>query len=445
MNITAEPPSSTFDLSKLTPLGNEVRERLQQRIEALADISESTDGLMRRFATPEHRRANTLAAEWMRDAGMRVWEDAMGNLIGRYPADDTTSPAILIGSHLDTVIMAGRFDGMLGVLSGIAVVESLQQEQRQLPVAIEVVAFADEEGVRYQSTYLGSKAITGSFDMTDLERVDKDGISMADALRQFGQDPSQLPAASRSSNDFLAYLEVHIEQGPVLETENEPVGIVTGIAGATRMRVTLHGVAGHAGTVPMRLRHDAMSAAAAGIVAIEGLCMEAENLVGTVGELSVSPGASNVIAGEVSFSIDLRSPQDARRLNAVAAVTAAIREAASERGVEATIETVHDENSVDCSSVLADLAATAIESCAGRPLRIASGAGHDAAEMAKLTPTGMLFVRCLGGVSHNPAEYVTPEDMLAGVEALRRWTLLAAHTDIPFDHNESADSKKARP
>jgi len=397
---------------------NDTNNSVMARIDALAALSESTDGLTRRFATPQHRAANDLAAKWMREAGMTVSEDDIGNVTGRYEAQSSGAPAIMIGSHLDTVVNAGRFDGMLGVLCGIACVEQFNQQQVRLPVAIEVVGFADEEGVRYHSTYLGSKAIAGTFPAANLDLLDADGISMRDALMNFGKQPEKITAAKRDPNDIAAFLEIHIEQGPVLERENLSLGVVSSISGATRMQVSLHGEAGHAGTVPMNLRRDALCAASEAIVAIETACSGHAGLVGTVGTINAMPGASNVIPGEVEFSVDVRAPQDSDRQQAVERIEQEIRQCAAKRNVEAAINIIHNEPSIDCDKAIVDTLSEVVKSHCGSALLLPSGAGHDAAAMAEFTRAGMLFVRCKGGISHNPAESVTTDDADAAVAAL---------------------------
>ena len=408
---------STSDHQPHNPDGT-APDSVMARIEALAALSESADALTRRFATPQHRAANDLAAKWMREAGMTVKEDDIGNVTGRYEAQTAGAPAIMIGSHLDTVVNAGRFDGMLGVLCGIACVEQLKQQQIRLPLAVEVVGFADEEGVRYHSTYLGSKAITGKFPAENLDLLDADGISMRDALMSFGKQPEQIAAASRKPTDIVAFLEIHIEQGPVLERENLPLGVVSSISGATRMRVSLHGEAGHAGTVPMNLRRDALCAAAEAIVAIETACSGQAGLVGTVGSVNAMPGASNVIPGEVEFSVDVRAPADNDRQQAVDRIEQEIRQSAAKRNVEASINIVHNEPSICCDNAIVDALTEVVARHCGSSLLLPSGAGHDAAAMAEFTRAGMLFVRCKGGISHNPAESVTGDDANAAVAAL---------------------------
>lgn len=391
---------------------------IMERIDALAGFSERADGLARRCFTPEHRRANDLVGTWMQGAGMDVHEDAIGNIIGRYEGESKGLPAVMIGSHLDTVVMAGKYDGMLGVLTGIACVEALNRGKKRLPFAIEVAGFADEEGVRFASTYIGSNAVTGAFDMALLERRDADGITLADALKSFGLDPARIGEAARKKDDILAYLEVHIEQGPVLENENLPVGAVSGISGATRQLISIEGDAGHAGTVPMGLRRDALAAAAECMGLVESVAIEAGSVVATIGKISALPGASNVIPGHVEFCIDLRAPAESVRAQALETVRTGFASIAERRGVTLKSETMHTSASTSCDDMLMGAIAASIEACGWRATTMPSGAGHDAVAMACLVPVGMIFVRCEGGISHNPAENITKADAQAGVDVL---------------------------
>ncbi len=391
---------------------------LMQRIAVLEQISESPDFLCRRFATAEHRRANDQVAEWMKAAGLTVQEDQIGNIIGRFEGIENDAPAIMMGSHLDTVVKAGKYDGMLGVLCALAAVEHFAKRGERLPFALEVVGFADEEGVRYHSTYLGSKAITGKLDVAELDRIDGEGISMRNALIQFGKDPEQLHTAKRQASDLRGFIEVHIEQGPVLERENLPVGVVTSIAGATRLAVQLHGEAGHAGTVPMHLRRDTLCAAAESICAIERICKADPELVGTVGRIDADPGASNVIPGHTTFTVDVRSPSDEKRLRAIDEIKHHILNAAASRGVEAQIEQPHAEPSIDCDADISRIMAEAVGNHCTSVQWIPSGAGHDTAAMLEMTPSGMLFVRCKGGISHHPDESIEAEDGAIAIKVL---------------------------
>ena len=390
------------------------------RLDALATVSESRNGLTRRYLTSQHREANDLVGDWMREAGMRVHEDAVGNIIGRYEGAREDAAALLIGSHLDTVVMAGKYDGMLGVVTAIECVHDLHRRGIRMPFAIEVVGFADEEGVRFQSTYLGSRAIAGTFRKELLEARDMDDMTMADAFRAFGLDPDQIDTAAKRAEDVIGYLELHIEQGPVLESMDEPVGVVTAIAGATRRAVILSGVAGHAGTVPMGHRQDALLAAAECALAVEEVAAKRTHCVATVGRMEVAPGATNVIPGSVTFSIDIRADEDVKRIEALAELDPWLAEIADKRGCTLTVETVHEANSVACAPWIAGQIEAAIATNESRVVRLPSGAGHDAAAIADLTDVGMIFVRCAGGISHNPDEFITESDIAAGAEVLLR-------------------------
>jgi allantoate deiminase len=403
---------------------------LRARIDELAAISAEPGNITRVFASPEQRRANGLVLEWMREAGMTAREDAIGNVVGRYEGAEPGAPALLLGSHLDTVRDAGRWDGPLGVVTATAVVDALQREGRRLPFPIEVAGFCDEEGTRFGATMLGSKAITGRFDFSALELRDAAGLGMADAMRACGLDPARIPEAARRPGEFFAYLELHIEQGPVLERLGIPVGCVTAIAGATRLRITIEGEAGHAGTVPMQGRHDALAAAAAAVLAIEGRAVVEDGIVGTVGRLEVSPGSVNVIPGRVVFTADLRSGEDGRRLRMVADIRAAIERLCARRHVAVRIETTHDLPAAPCAPALQRAIARAIDMEGHKVRLLPSGAGHDAMEIAAIAPIGMIFVRCKGGISHNPAEHASDADIEAGARVLLRVLLDHPSADL---------------
>jgi allantoate deiminase len=379
-----------------------------ERCDALAACSEEPERLTRRFATPALRAAGELVAGWMRSAGLSVERDAIGNVIGR--REGAGGPPLVLGSHLDTVRDAGRYDGMLGVLVALACVQAAG------PGPLEVIAFADEEGVRFGTAYLGSAAVAGRFEPDWLARRDSEGVAMADALREFGGDPEAVESARR---DVAGYVEVHIEQGPVLEERGLPVGVVSGIAGQTRARIVFTGAAGHAGTVPMELRRDALVAAAEWIVAVEAGAVD--GLVATVGEVAVAPGASNVIPGRVDVSLDVRHPEDGVREAASSVLRDRAVAVGSARGVEVGWSSVQSSPSVVCDpSLTASLAASV--GAAGYPeLRLVSGAGHDAAMMASVAPVAMLFVRCAAGVSHDPAERVDVADVAVAIEVMDRF------------------------
>ena len=397
-----------------------------KRLDLLGGISEEPDRLTRQFAGEAMRRANDAVAEWMKAAGLAVHRDNIGNLHGRYEAETPNRPTLIFGSHLDTVRDAGKYDGPLGVMVAIAAVQVLHERGRRLPFAIEVIAFADEEGLRFSSTYLGSRAVAGSFEGSDLERTDPDGVTMAQAISAFGGNPARI-GEDRWQGRLLGYVEVHIEQGPVLESLGLPVGVVTAIAGQARYHVTFKGTAGHAGTVPMQARHDALAAAAEFVLAVESEGTSREGLVATVGQMTAYPGASNVIPGEVALSLDVRHPDEKVRIESTRQILERAREIASRRGIETAAELLSDNPSVPCSRNLQSLLTKAIEAEGLKPVHLASGAGHDAVPMSSLTDVAMLFVRCKGGVSHNPAESVTAEDVAVSIHVLGRFLdLLAA-------------------
>ena len=380
------------------------------RAAALAEVSEEPDRLTRRFATPALARAGELVEGWMEEAGLTVRHDAVGNVIGRRG----DGIPLALGSHIDTVPNAGRFDGPLGVLAAIAVVERLAAQGDVRP--IEVVAFADEEGVRFGTAYLGSAAYAGAFERGWLDLSDTEGITLADALRDAGGDP-ETAVASRPP-ELAGYVEVHIEQGPVLEREELPVGVVTAIAGQTRASIKLTGQAGHAGTLPMEGRHDALVAASEAVLAVERIGRSRENLVATVGVLSLSFGAANVVPAEVQLSLDVRHAADDVRHAAVEAIRAELERIADARGLEWTWTALHDTNAIEMTAALRGRLEQAVESTGHRVRRLVSGAGHDAVVLAGICPVAMLFVRCAGGISHDPRESVTEEDVSVALDVL---------------------------
>jgi allantoate deiminase len=396
-------------------------EEIVGRINALAAISETPEHLARIFLTSEHRAAADLILDWMREAGMRAHLDAIGNVCGRYEGDRPGLPCLMLGSHYDTVRDAGRWDGPLGVITAIACVADLNRRGKRLPFAVEVTGFADEEGVRFASTLLGSRAVAGRFDESVLAGRDRDGVTMREAMLKFGLDPDHIGAAARVRRELLAYLELHIEQGPVLEDQDIPVGVVTAISGATRLAAQLTGMAGHAGTVPMGLRHDALAGAAECISAIEYFCRtDGNGLVGTVGYVHAAPGATNVIPGQVSFSIDMRAPTDMHRQRAVADVVREIEAIAKRRGLVLQLDITHQNRTVPCAPWLKSQIADAIAAEGFAVFELPSGAGHDGMAMIDIADVGMIFVRCRGGVSHHPDEHVELADADAGARVLLR-------------------------
>jgi allantoate deiminase len=324
----------------------------------------------------------------------------------------------MMGSHLDTVRDAGKYDGMLGVITPIECVAALNAAGKRLPFALEIIGFGDEEGVRFGTTLLGSRAIAGTFDPAVLKVKDASGTTVDEALRSFGLDPARIPQTAHKKSDVLAYAELHIEQGPVLEAEGLPVGVVTAINGFSRLRVTLGGLAGHAGTVPMNLRRDALAGAAECILAVEHLAKSDPELVGTVGRIDARPGAINVIPGEVIFTVDIRAPRDPLRQQAVASVIDSVQNIGKVRRLRVEVEKLQEMGVTACAPWLMEHMERAV-AAEGIPLRrLPSGAGHDGMAIQALTDIAMLFVRCKDGISHNPAEAITEADALVSARVL---------------------------
>lgn len=451
-------------------------ERAIARCDALgvAPYSDSDTGLYRAWLSPAHAAAQEQLADWMRHAGMDTRVDAASNLIGRYEGTSAGLPALLIGSHIDSVRDAGRYDGPLGIMLGIECVAALHAAGRRLPFAIEVIAFGDEEGSRFPASMFTSRAVAGTLGEDALDGVaDANGISVAEALQDWGLAASTVQQAARPREEVFAYLEAHIEQGPVLEAEGLPLGVVTGIAAQLRFEVCVRGRAGHAGTSPMPLRHDALTAAAECVLAVEAVAREAggwdggnargespaargqirddsqphggphgarsgadmdraaglaaraasaipapNDLVATVGRMQVLPGATNVVPGRVLFSLDVRAGDNATRDAGAAAILQRFESIALNRGVNVQAEQVQDLAASPCDPQLIDLLEQAVVAQDIAPRRLVSGAGHDAMVMRALCPTAMLFIRCDGGISHNPAERASAADAGVAVAAM---------------------------
>lgn len=398
--------------------------RVLRRCDELAAFSEESGRLTRRFATPALWQAGEAVGGWMEAAGMTVRRDAIGNLIGRLGGGDRRT--LLLGSHLDTVRDAGRYDGMLGVLVAIACLERLRDGGRSLPYSVEVLAFADEEGVRFGTGYLGSSVIAGCFDTADLERRDLQGVTLAEAVRSWGGDPEGLAGARREPDDLMGYFEVHIEQGPVLESGGAALGVVTAIAGQTGGRIVFTGEAGHAGTVPMALRRDALGAAAEFVTAAEVVARDEDGVVATVGHVEVEPGARNVIPGRVVLSLDVRHASDSVRKSVLARLRARAAAIATARRVGVEWHVGEGIGAVDTSAALTELLAEAVAASGHPVVRLPSGAGHDAVMISRIAPIAMLFVRCAGGISHNPAESVSVDDVAAAIDVSTRFLELLA-------------------
>jgi allantoate deiminase len=361
--------------------------------------------------------------EMMVQAGMSARIDALGSVQGRYEGTTAGAPALIIGSHVDTVVDGGRHDGNLGVVAGIALVEALARAGLRLPFAVEVMAFGDEENVRFPTNLSTSQALAGAYDIRWLDALDENGVSLREALVAFGGEPEGIAALARPPGSILGYLEVHIEQGPVLEQENLPVGVVSAINGITRAMVQVTGEAGHAGTVPMALRRDTVAAAAEMILAVETITARVPEAVATVGQIVAQPGAINVIAGGCRFSLDFRSPDDAVRAQLDGQIEAAFAEIATRRGVGVSLVRSMDSPATAMDGGLRRALAGAIARHQLPVLELSSGAGHDAVAMARVAPSAMLFVRCEKGISHNPAEAITTADADAAGRVLLQCVL----------------------
>jgi len=386
--------------------------RAVERCRTLATLSEDEGRTTRTFLTPPMREAHRLVRSWMENAGLTVTLDAIGNLRGSLSGSHRDAPRLLIGSHLDTVPGAGAFDGVLGVMLAIGLIEALDGQRPAF--GIEIVAFSEEEGVRFGVPFLGSRAFTGTLDRSLLQRQDARGITVAQAIRDFGLDPGRLDDAEYRSG-ALAYVEFHIEQGPVLDSVNLPVGVVEAIAGQTRLEVVFRGKTNHAGTTPMHLRRDALPAASQWIVEVEREASGTAGLVATVGSITAIPGAANVIPGEVRATLDVRHADDSVRTSAVKHLLDRAQLIAGQRGLELTRQVRLEQSAVACDRGLTDVMARGVE-IAGYPIhRMVSGAGHDAMVMASRMPVAMLFIRSPEGISHDSAESVNIEDVASSL------------------------------
>ena len=395
-------------------------DRLWRRLGELAEIGRVEGGGVTRLSfTDEERAARDLVASYMQEAGLEVREDAAGNVIGRLEGRDPDAPVVLAGSHVDSVRSGGDFDGPLGVLAAVEAAQTMREEGVETGRPVEVVAFTDEEGSRFGLGMIGSRALAGLLTPDDLSREDENDVTVAEAMREAGLDPERIGEAARGPGSVHAYVELHIEQGRVLEQRGLPVGVVTGIAGPVWLRFVLRGVAGHAGATPMGpLRRDALAAAAAVVGAVEREAERSGTSVGTVGRMEVEPGGVNVIPGRATFTVDLRDVDgDVRdRLEARIADEAAL--VCEQRGVGLETETLQRLPPVPCFGAARDAIEAACEGLGFQPFGLPSGAGHDGMQLSGLCPIGMIFVRSRDGISHNPAEWSSKEDCAAGAEIL---------------------------
>lgn len=393
-------------------------ERIMQRCDELARCSEEPSRLTRTFCCPEMTDVHSRLTEWMNACGMRCHVDAVANLIGRRESAQPTASVFMIGSHLDTVVDAGKYDGTLGVLLGLGVVELLHAARIELPFTLDVIGFCDEEGVRFNTPFLGSRAVAGEFATELLDLVDNQGTTVRQALDAFGVESANWPSAEYPADQLRGFLEPHIEQGPLLEQSTTPVGVVAAIAGQTRSTFVFSGQAGHAGTVPHDCRKDALAAAAEFICGVERLGQRTDGLLATVGDVRAWPNVSNVIAGEAQVRLDLRHAEDLRRAWAYEQIRQLAAEISARRGVEWGIDVCEHQPSVAMDERLSRALSTAIANTGHAVHGLVSGAGHDAVMMAGKTPTSMLFLRCRGGVSHHPDEFVAADDVAAALEVM---------------------------
>lgn len=399
------------------------------RCDELARISAAPDRIERVYLSPEHARANRLAAEWMREAGMTTRQDAAGNQLGRL---DTAGdePALMIGSHLDTVSDAGRYDGIVGVLMGIEVVRMLREPvgddgsswRSPLPFALEVAAFWDEEGTRFGKALLGSSAVGGVWDDDWWTLADAEGTTLAQAFREFGLDPARIGEASRRPGELVGYLEAHIEQGPELHRRGESLAVVSSIASARRFLLSVEGEARHAGGTPYDMRRDALLGASEAALAVERVCRAEHHIIGTVGQFEAFPGGVNIVPGEVQFSLDLRGEFDGERDRVWRRLSAELDEIMGRRGLRWQHREIHNAAAVACAPLLQDVVREGIRATAGEvtdePPAIFSRAGHDGMALGGLTDIGMLFLRNPDGISHHPDEDVSAADVARGIRAL---------------------------
>ncbi len=408
-------------------------QRLNHLLDELGQVTDEPGRLTRTFLSPAMGRANQLVGRWMKEAGLKVRVDSVGNLIGRLEANvgarlvhargrrqatPLQGMTLLLGSHLDTVRDAGRFDGPLGVLLPIVALAELKRRGVTLPFAVEVLGFSEEEGVRFASAYLGSEGYTGRLSPATLKLRDADGISVGEALKKFNGGRFLLPKQAQRTSNLIGYVEVHIEQGPVLEQRGLAVGVVSAIAGQSRFKLTWTGKAGHAGTTPMALRRDALAAAAEFAVGVEALARRTRGLVATIGVLQVSPGAANVIPGSVTHTLDVRHADDRLRRRALMAIGRLATQIAGRRGVARAWQRTQENGATPCSRALTARLERSVKAVQGKSLSLVSGAGHDGVVMSALTPIAMLFVGCRDGLSHHPDEYTSPKDLGVALDVM---------------------------
>ena len=387
-------------------------------LNTIAQCSQPSQGVTRLPFTKEHKQANKIITQWMKDAGMQVHLDAAGTLIGTYKSSNKNAKTLILGSHQDSVINAGRFDGIMGVLLPILAVKKLHQKKTKLPFHIECVAFADEEGVRFPTALMGPQVLAGTFQMKDIQFKDSKGISIQQALNNFGGNHRKLNQLKRSKKSIIGFVETHIEQGPVLEKHKLPVGVVTGISGITRYICTIKGKASHAGTTPMNLRKDALAGAAEIIYVLEKKARTTKNIIITVGSVQNTPNAVNVISGEVTISVESRSLDNKKRVNIQKEIASIIKKICRSRNLSCQFKRTYDQKAVLCDKHLTGALSKSVKDLNYPLMKIPSGATHDASAMSDLCPIAMLFVQSKDGLSHNPKEFSKENDMQAAVRVL---------------------------
>lgn len=394
-------------------------DRLWNRLTEMSAIgAQEEGGITRRSFTAEERTAKDLVISYMEEAGLSVYEDAIGNLFGRREGLQPDAPVVLVGSHVDSVVNGGNFDGPLGVLSAVEVLQAMKDHEQITRHPVEVVAFTDEEGARFGFGMLGSRALAGTLTVEDLQRTDEDGISIAQAMRNYGLEPQRLGEVSRPAGSIKAYAEVHIEQGSVLENKELPFGIASGLAGSVRLGFTLKGEARHAGTTPMNLRRDALAATAEAMGFIEASAAETGTTVGTVGQLELKPGGINIIPGQVDFTLDLRDMDQELRDDVEERIVSGIEEICERRGIGFAVELLQRNNPVPCSQLVREAASAACEELDVESFELPSGAGHDGMQLTGICPMGMILVRSKDGISHSSDEYSSKEDCAVAADVL---------------------------
>lgn len=389
----------------------------ERRLTEIAAVSATRDGVTRLPWTGEHRAAIDLITSWMKDAGLSVRLDAAGTLVGASPNLEG-KPVLLIGSHQDSVPTGGAYDGIMGVALGCLAAKSLRSRLQDLPFALEILAFADEEGVRFPTALIGPRALAGTLDPAALDMVDRNGVSMREAMERFGVETSTTFDIARAPENTLGYFEVHIEQGPVLEERNLPVAAVSAICGISRFEVVVTGETGHAGTVPMTGRRDALVAASRIVATVSDAAGAERDVRATVGQMAVSPGAVNAIPAEVRFPLEVRAPEDAERERFEEGIVARAGDICQAAGCDLAVRRTYSQPAAVCDRALTQALENAIQLAGLEPLCIPSGATHDASAMADLCPISMLFVRCRGGISHRPDEFASAADMGVAIEVL---------------------------